>query len=135
MPPATSTPAGDGPEAEGWYIGVQDPFDSSRDVAVLNVNDRGVATSGTTNRNWIAGDMRYHHLIDPRAGTSSQSDLVAVTVVAPTATQADVVAKTALLLGSREGLRFVERFAGAAAVAVRSSGELVLSGGAAEYLA
>jgi FAD:protein FMN transferase len=127
--------AGDGPEGEGWYVGVQDPFESSRDVAVLNVNDRGVATSGTTNRNWMAGDTRYHHLIDPRAATSSQSDLAAVTVVAPTATQADVLAKTALLLGSRAGLRFVERFSGAAAVAVRSDGELILSRGAAEYLA
>jgi thiamine biosynthesis lipoprotein len=83
----------------------------------------------------MAGDTRYHHLIDPRAGTSSQSDLVTVTVVAPTATQADVLAKTALLLGSGAGVRFVERFSGAAAVAVRSNGEVVLSGGAAEYLA
>lgn len=127
--------AGDGPEGEGWYIGIQDPFDSSRDVAVLNVNDRGVATSGTTNRNWTAGDTRYHHLIDPRAGTSSQSDLLTVTVVAPTATQADVLAKTTLLLGSRAGTRFVERFSGAAAVAIRSTGETILSRGAAEYLA
>jgi thiamine biosynthesis lipoprotein ApbE len=58
-----------------------------------------------------------------------------VTVVAPTATQADVLAKTTLLLGSRAGLRFVERFSSAAAIGVRSTGEMVLSAGAAEYMA
>lgn len=127
--------AGDGPEGEGWYVGVQDPFDSSADVALLNVNDRGVATSGSTKRHWTLADGRYHHLIDPRTGMSSESELATVTVVAPTATQADVLAKTAYLLGPREGLRFVERFAGTAAVAVTMRGDVLTSSGLAEYAA
>lgn len=127
--------AGDGPEGEGWYVGVQDPFDSSEDVALLNVNDRGVATSGSTKRHWTLGDARYHHLIDPRTGTSSESEVATMTVVAPTATQADVLAKTAYLLGAREGLRFIERFPGAAAIAVTMRGEVLTSSGLAEYAA
>jgi thiamine biosynthesis lipoprotein len=116
-------------------VGVQDPFDATRDIAMLNVNDRGVATSGTQNRHWTTNDVRYHHLIDPRIGTSSRSDLASVTVIAPTATQADVLAKSAFLLGSDDGLRFVERFCWAAAVVVTARGDLLMTSWAADYLA
>ena len=41
-----------------------------------------------------------HHVIDPRTGTSADTDLYAVTVHAPDATTADVAAKVVLVLGS-----------------------------------
>lgn len=127
--------AGDGPDGDGWYVGVQDPFALDQDIAVLNVNDCGVATSGSIKRRWTAGDMRYHHLIDPREGRSATSDLVTVTVVAPTATQADVLAKMAFLLGAREGLRAIERFDGAECIAVTTGGEVLATRGMPEYYA
>ena len=127
--------AGDGPDGDGWYVGVQDPFATNRDLAVLNVNDCGVATSGSIKRHWTIGDTRYHHLIDPRERASAASDLLTVTVVAPTATQADVLAKTAFLLGSHAGLRMIERFDGAECLAVTDAGDVVSTGGMAEYYA
>jgi len=127
--------AGDGPGGDGWYVGVADPFSADDDIAMLNINDRGVATSGSVRRNWLAGDARYHHLIDTREGTSSRSGLATVTVVAVTATQADVLAKTAFLLGAEEGLRMIERFAGAECLAVTQQCDVLLSSGMAEYFA
>ncbi len=127
--------AGDGPDGDGWYVGVQDPFSPDDDMVVLNVNDRGVATSGSIKRHWTAGDARYHHLIDARDGHSSSSDLLSATVVALTATQADVLAKTAFLLGSQHGLRMVERFAGAECIAVTAQGHVLMTTGMAEYFA
>jgi thiamine biosynthesis lipoprotein len=127
--------AGDGPDGDGWYVGVQDPFSPGDDLAVLNVNDRGVATSGSIKRHWTAGDARYHHLIDARDGCSSSSDLLTATVVALTATQADVLAKTAFLLGSKHGLKMVERFAGAECIAVTAQGDVLMTTGMAEYFA
>lgn len=50
---------GDGPDGDGWYVGVQDPFNPDADIAVLNVNDCGVATSGSIKRRWTVGDTRY----------------------------------------------------------------------------
>jgi thiamine biosynthesis lipoprotein len=58
----------------------------------------GAATSGTTKRAWAGG----HHLIDPRTGLPAVSDLSEVSVHAPTATDAEIFAKVALLLGSRD---------------------------------
>ncbi len=127
--------AGDGPDGDGWYVGVQDPLAPDEDIAILNINDRAVATSGSIKRNWIAGDTRYHHLIDARERRSSDSDLLAVTVVALTATQADVLAKTAFLLGTRGGLRMIERFDGAECIAVTASGDVLMTAGLQEYAA
>jgi FAD:protein FMN transferase len=70
-----------------WPIGVGE--------ATLMLRDQGAATSSTRKRRW--GDL--HHLIDPRTGLPAHSGLDEVSVVAATAFEAEVVAKTALLLG------------------------------------
>jgi thiamine biosynthesis lipoprotein len=125
--------AGAGPEGDGWYVGVANPFEADHDVAVLRVRDRGVATSGSARRHWTAGDRRYHHLIDPRAGVSSDSDLLTATVVAPTAKDADVLAKTAYLLGSRDGVRLMEAREGCACMAITLRGDVIRSRGIEAY--
>ena len=78
---------GPGPRGEGWPVGVGD--------RTLLLRDQGSATSSTRRRRW--GDM--HHLIDPRNGLPAWSGLEEVSVVASTGFEAEVVAKTALLLG------------------------------------
>ncbi len=127
--------AGDGPDGHGWNVGVQDPLALDRDLVVLNVNDCGVATSGSINRSWTIGDTRYNHLIDPREQRSTESGLLTVTVIAPTATQADVLAKTAFLLGSVDGLRLFERFDGAECLAVTAEGDVLTTPGMFEHYA
>lgn len=93
-----------------------------------------VATSGATKRRWRtpAGE-RYHHLIDTRTGRPFDSVLLTVTVVARTATAADVLAKTAYLLGAERGLDAVQRH-GADALAVTTEGAVLTTPGMREYL-
>jgi FAD:protein FMN transferase len=119
--------AGDGPDGDGWYIGAQDPFAPARDVMTLNVNDRGVATAG---HNAVGGNH-----VDRSDGVACDSDLAAVTVVALTAAQANVLSKAALLLGSGAGLRLIERFDAAECLAISRSGDVLTTSGLAEYLA
>jgi len=87
---------GGGERGEGWPVGFGDK--------TLLLKDLGAATSGTTKRSWEGG----HHLIDPRTGLPAQSDLSEVSVLASTATDAEIFAKVALLLGSREAPRWLE---------------------------
>ena len=96
-------------EYPAWPVGVADPRDPDRDLALLMLTDRGVATSGTDYRRWQQGDTVRHHIIDPRTRRPAETDLLSVTVVAPTATQADLHAKVVLMLGSVEGRRYLER--------------------------
>lgn len=64
-----------------------------------------------------------HHLIDPRTGAPSDTDVVSATIVAPTLELAEAAAKVAILLGSRDGLAWIER-------QPKLAGLLVLAGGA-----
>ena len=58
-----------------------------------------MATSTTLRRRWVVGGVERHHLIDPRTGTPSTSDLALVAVVAGSAWMAEVLAKGVLLRG------------------------------------
>ena len=87
---------GGGETGEGWPVGFGD--------RTLLLKDLGAATSGTTKRSWEGG----HHLIDPRTGLPARSDLSEVSVLASTATDAEIFAKVALLLGSRDAPKWLE---------------------------
>jgi thiamine biosynthesis lipoprotein len=109
---------GPGSGGDGWLIDVEDPAQASRTIATLVVSDAAVATSAGNRRRWRLGESAAHHLIDPRTQMPSVGDVVQATVVAPTAELADVLAKTAFLLGAREGRSFLERQPGIGAVLV-----------------
>jgi thiamine biosynthesis lipoprotein len=64
-----------------------------------------VATSTTTRRKWKAGGRAAHHLIDPRTGAPSQSDLLYATVAAPTILEADLAAKLLIIEGKKAAER------------------------------
>jgi len=66
---------------------------------VVELQEGGVATSGSVRRRWLQGGVEQHHLIDPRTGLPSRSQWTQVTVVGASCLGADVCAKTAFLLG------------------------------------
>jgi thiamine biosynthesis lipoprotein len=80
--------AGGGPDGDGWPVAVGG--------TTLMLADQAAATSSTRKRRW--GDL--HHLIDPRSGLPAAGGLAEVSVVAASAFEAEVIAKTALLLGA-----------------------------------
>ena len=75
----------------------------------LPLHHGAVATSGIARRHWWQGNTLRHHLLDPRTGLPAQSDLWSVTVVTDRCEQAEVAAKVAFILGSRQGADFLRR--------------------------
>jgi thiamine biosynthesis lipoprotein len=74
----------------------------------LLVRDGGVATSGIDVRVWERDDGEFgHHLIDPATGRPAWTGLIAATAVAPTALEAEALAKAALLSGPAGGRRLL----------------------------
>jgi len=78
---------GAGPQGHGWPVGVAG--------VTLLLRDQGAATSSVRRRRWGGA----HHLIDPRSGLPADTGLEEVSVVAASGFEAEVVAKTALLVG------------------------------------
>jgi len=84
------------PEPDGLLIGVEDPF-GGPDVALLRVQDQGVATTARTRRRWTAPTGAMHHLIDPATGQPAATGIASVTATAPTGAWAEIVAKAVFL--------------------------------------
>ena len=90
-----------------WEVRVRHPLTGA--VAhTLRVRAGGVATSGIDARLWERrdGDYARAHLIDPATGTPAWTGLVAATM-APTALEAEALAKAALLSGPAAGRRLL----------------------------
>jgi thiamine biosynthesis lipoprotein len=112
---------------QAWSVGVRDPRlelagGDSDCVAVIAFSRGGLATSGALSRWWLRGGQRQHHLLDPRtlrparlwidgdAAEAANPALIATaTALAPTAAQAEVAAKVAVLRGNPDALRRVEQ--------------------------
>ncbi len=100
-----------------WPVGVEDG-------PTLGLDRGAIATSGRDRRRWRRGDEERHHLIDPLTGKPAASDLLRVTVVAGSAVEAEVLAKTLFIGGEQEALA-----AGVPAVLVTADGRTLLTGG------
>ncbi|HEX5546275.1 MAG TPA: FAD:protein FMN transferase [Ktedonobacterales bacterium] len=156
-----------GPQpGELWTVGIRDPRlelsgidDPATHLATARLSRGAMATSGAVRRWWLRDGQRQHHLLDPRtgqpiplwtAGGDEPDSLIATaTAFAPTAAQAEVAAKVALLRGYPAALAAVEsawkRYgalgprddgdAGVALALVFGSGEIVFSRNLKEYLA
>ena len=80
-------------------VAVQSPFDGSV-LHTFALAAGGVATSGIGRRSWL--DARHapaHHLLDPATGRAAFTGVVQATAIAPTALQAEIRAKAAVLSG------------------------------------
>jgi thiamine biosynthesis lipoprotein len=74
---------------------VAGPWNDDDVIAELALRDGAAATSGVTRRGW--------HLIDPGTGHPARTGVVQATALAPTALEAEVRAKAALLAGPEAG--------------------------------
>lgn len=118
-----------GPQADGspWPIVIDDPHSPGSDLALLRLDRGGVATSGRDYRRWLRGGSWRHHIIDPRTGQPAATDLLSVTVVAPTALEAETAAKVALILGSTDGVAWLDARPHLAGLFVMEDGPMILS--------
>lgn len=98
------TALGAPPSRHHWVIGVRDPRDRIPYVARLSISDKSIATSGKYEQFVTKDGRTYGHILDPRTGWPSEG-LLAVTVIAPTATEADAWGTALFVLGPAEARR------------------------------
>ncbi|MEU6387973.1 FAD:protein FMN transferase [Streptomyces sp. NPDC046939] len=91
-----------------WRVGVRHPDHADKLCAVLDLTDHAVATSARYER----GD----HIVDGRTGRPA-TDLLSVTVAAPTLTEADAVATAAFAMGA-DGITWAAALPGCEVFAV-----------------
>lgn len=98
---------GRNPQGAPWKIGVQNPRkDGPACLTYVGVENQALATSGDYQQHYGEG-FSAHHLVDPRRGFSDP-ELASVTVMAPSAMDADGYATAVMVMGSRQGLALLE---------------------------
>ncbi len=106
-----------------WHIGVRDPRDEKKVVAVIPLQDVAVSTSGDYQRYFEENGVRYHHIINPGTGDSAR-ELRSVTIIGPDATTTDALSTSVFVLGLEKGLALVNRLPGIDAILVDAHGRL-----------
>jgi thiamine biosynthesis lipoprotein len=105
---------GKNPKMNLWRIGINKPDDDSLSVNqdlqdILNLTDRGMATSGNYRNFYYRDGKKYAHTIDPRTGYPVQHTLLSATVLARTCAEADAYATAFMVMGVDEATAFCRR--------------------------
>jgi thiamine biosynthesis lipoprotein len=109
---------GQGPGKNGrWLIGLQDPRHEEDILTKLRLNDMAVATSGDYRRVIVIDRQPYSHILNPKSGESVR-ELASVTIIAPTATDADALSTTVSVLGKEKGLALIKQLGNAEAILI-----------------
>ena len=94
--------------AEQWTVGIQHPRENDAYMAVVGLDGRCMSTSGDYETAFSA-DLMANHILDPSTGRSPE-ELASVTVVAPTATEADALSTAIFVLGPERGLSLARSY-------------------------
>ena len=121
-------------DGQPWAIAIADPHRPGEQLGMLQVGRGGIATSGIDYRRWKTGDQWQHHIIDPRTGRPAQTDVLSVTVVAPTVIDAEMAAKVVLISGSQPGLEWLARQPNLEGMVVLADGKILESNHFNKYL-
>jgi len=111
-----------------WKIGLQHPRKENEVLAVIELKDQAIATSGDYQRYFIKEGKRYHHIINPETGYPADK-CMSVTILAPQATQADILTTSIFILGPEKGMRLIESLKDVEGIIIDSQGKILLSSG------
>ena len=120
------------PDGSAFNVGIRDPQGEEFSTkAIVTVTDTSVVTSGIYERYFIRDGVWYHHILDPKTGVSSDSDLASATVVCPSSMTADAAATACIVLGREGALELLNRL-GLDGALITREGEIAMTDGFAE---
>ncbi len=95
-------------EGKPWRVAIQKPTDQENAVqAIVDINGHGISTSGSYRNYYELDGKRISHVIDPQTGQPITHKLVSVTVIAPTALEADGWDTGLMVLGPEKAQQVV----------------------------
>ncbi len=96
------------PDGSKFTVGLQCPFkDRTELIDYVAVEDLSVVTSGIYERGFERDGEYYHHILDPETGRPCDNGLLAVSIVAESSAQADILSTSCFALGLEKGLELI----------------------------
>lgn len=104
------------PDGKPWVVGIEKPaadWDSERVVQQrVELQDKGIVTSGSYRKYVERDGKRYSHCIDPMTGYPVEHNLLSATVIAENATWADALASVCMVMGMERSMEIINTLDG-----------------------
>jgi len=104
------------PDGKPWVVGIEKPapdWNSERVVQQrVELQDKGIVTSGSYRKYVERDGKRYSHCIDPMTGYPVEHNLLSATVIADDATWADALASICMVMGMEQSLDLIKTLDG-----------------------
>jgi len=114
-------------DGSDYGLGIQDPDDTAgQALAAIRGTDISLVTSGIYERYFMLDGVRYHHILDPKTGLPSDSDLVSATILHTSSMDADAFATACIVLGREKSEKLLNEL-GLCAVLITQQGDISTS--------
>lgn len=111
-------------QGNNWTVGIKNPFNVTEIVKVLQIHNKGIATSGT----YLRGKHIYNPITDKDA-----DEIASFTVIGPDIYEADRFATAAFAMG-KKGIYFIENLPGFEAYMIDKEKQATLTSAFDKYV-
>ena len=111
-------------EGQPWKIGIDKPIENNNahDIqTILNISGQSVSTSGNYRNFYIENGMKYAHTINPKTGYPARNELLSVTIISKSCTEADALATACMVKGLSESKKMLKKLPGVEAYFISSN--------------
>jgi thiamine biosynthesis lipoprotein len=117
---------------EPWKIALVNPDNTNDSLATFQFSGMSISTSGNYER-YFSPDKKVNHIMNPRTGFSV-ADVISVTIICESGTQADALSTSVFVMGVKEGMKLVESLNNVECLIVDFDRKLHVSSGIDKYL-
>ncbi len=89
---------------DGWPVGLRHPLFPKKRMGTVLLREAALSTSGSGVQFFRVQGKRYGHILDPQTGWPAEG-ILSVTVIAPTATEADALSTAFYVAGVEKSLQ------------------------------
>jgi thiamine biosynthesis lipoprotein len=98
-------------DQQGWLIAVGDPLRPGKHLAQIRLHNQAMGTSGAGTQFFRHAGRRFGHILDPRTGWPAEG-VYSVTVIGPTAAEADALSTAFYVMGPDAAAAYCQRHGG-----------------------
>lgn len=118
-----------------WKVGIQNPLGAREEfIGTIELSNKSIVTSGGYERYSVLGGKKFQHIIDPRNGCPSESDVISVTIISDLSIEGDGLSTGLYILGVKEGMKVLKDLKGVEAIFITSNKEVYITDGIRDKL-
>lgn len=110
-----------------WTVAIQDPKKREKYLDTIQLSNAAIATSGNYEV-YFDREKMFHHIINPSTGHSPYTS-AGVSVIAPTAMEADALSTSVFVMNPKKGTQFVNSLRTCESLVITRSNQQIRSTG------